>query len=116
MSRLVEQHVPWARSIGLAEAVDALILSTKVASVALALALPIAILAAYALARWRFPGRSVLHVAIYLPLVLPPVVTGYFLLAVFGRNAPLGSMLESAFGISFAFSWKGAALASAVEL
>jgi molybdate transport system permease protein len=69
---------------------------------------------AMVLARGRFWGRSVLNVAVYLPLVLPPVVTGYLLLIVFGRRGVLGQFLADELGIVFAFRWTGAALASAV--
>jgi len=95
-------------------ALAALSLSVKVALSALAVALPLAILTGYALARWRFPGRSVLQIIVYLPLVLPPVVTGYLLLLVFGPNGPVGRQLEALFGITLAFRWTGAALAAGV--
>jgi molybdate transport system permease protein len=97
-----------------AEAREALLLSLKVASIALAFALPLAVFAAYALARWRFPGRNLLQIAVYLPLVMPPVVTGYLLLLALGPNGFIGRPLESAFGIEFAFRWTGAALAAGV--
>ena len=96
------------------EAVEALLLSLKVASVALFFALPLAVFVAYALARWQFPGRNLLQIAVYLPLVLPPVVTGFLLLLAFGPNGFIGRPLESAFGIAFAFRWTGAALAAGV--
>lgn len=73
-----------------------------------------AIAVAMALARGRFPGKSVLDGIIHLPLVLPPVVVGYLLLVLFSRNGPLGLWLKSTFDVSIAFSWQGAALASAV--
>lgn len=95
-------------------ALAALMLSLKVAFVALAVALPIAILVGYALARWRFPGRGILQILVYLPLVLPPVVTGYLLLLTFGPNGPVGRQLESLFGVTLAFRWTGAALAAGV--
>ncbi|MEM1388176.1 MAG: molybdate ABC transporter permease subunit [Pseudomonadota bacterium] len=91
----------------------ALILSFKVAGWAVVLSLPLGILAAYALARWQFPGKQVLNGLIHLPLVLPPVVTGYLLLVTFGQSAPLGRFLGE-FGIVFAFRWTGAALAAAI--
>jgi molybdate transport system permease protein len=96
------------------EAREALMLSLKVASVALAFSLPLAVFVAYALARWRFPGRGILQIAAYLPLVLPPVVTGFLLLLAFGPNGFIGRGLESLFGFSFAFRWTGAALAAGV--
>ncbi len=96
------------------EAVGALLLSLKVALVALSFALPLAIFVAYALARWRFPGRNLLHIAVYLPLVLPPVVTGYLLLVALGPNGFAGRWLADLFGIELAFRWTGAALAAGV--
>ncbi|HMB48687.1 MAG TPA: molybdate ABC transporter permease subunit [Afifellaceae bacterium] len=96
------------------EAADALLLSIKVASVALLFALPLALFIAYALARWTFPGRNLLQIAVYLPLVLPPVVTGYLLLLAFGPNGSAGRLLENLFGLELAFRWTGAALAAGV--
>ena len=92
----------------------AVLLSLRVASVGALASLPFAIAVAYLLARVRFPGRTVLDVAVHLPLVLPPVVTGWLLLIEFGRSGPLGAFLERAFGFTFAFRWTGAALAAAV--
>src|SRR5215218_3738353 len=89
-------------------------LSLKVATVASLTSLPLAIAAAYALARGRFPGRAVLDGFLHLPLVLPPVVTGYVLLLTFGRRGPIGSALEACCGIVFSFRWTGAALAAAI--
>jgi len=89
-------------------------LSLKVAAVAVAFSMPLATFCAYALARWRFPGHWLLNGIVHLPLVLPPVVTGYFLLLSFGRKGPLGAALESCCGLIFAFRWTGAALAAAV--
>ncbi|MEP3045190.1 MAG: molybdate ABC transporter permease subunit [Roseibium sp.] len=93
---------------------QALFLTLKVASVALLVALPLAILVAYLLARFKFPGHGILNALVHLPLVMPPVVTGYVLLLAFGRNGPIGSFLRETFGISFAFNWTGAALAAGV--
>ena len=76
--------------------------------------LPLGLLVAYALARWRFPGRQVLNGLVHLPLILPPVVTGYLLLLTFGRKGWVGARLEDWFGIVLAFRWTGAALAAAV--
>jgi len=90
------------------------LLSLKVAIVATIATVPLAILVALALARGRFWGRSLLNALVHLPLVLPPVVTGYALLRVFGRRGPLGAWLEQTLGIVFAFRWTGAALAAAV--
>jgi molybdate transport system permease protein len=76
--------------------------------------LPVAVLLAWLLARRRFPGRALLDGVIHLPLVLPPVVVGYGLLVLLGRKGIVGAWLYDALGITFAFNWKGAALASAV--
>ncbi len=89
-------------------------LSLKVAFFATMMSLPLGIVAALALARGRFPGRQVLNGLVHLPLILPPVVTGYLLLLTFGRRAPMGEWLEQTFGLVFAFRWTGAALAAAV--
>jgi molybdate transport system permease protein len=92
----------------------AIFLSLRVATVATLVALPFAILAAYALARWRFPGKILLDGALHLPLVMPPVVTGYLLLLTFGKQGPAGKLLNDLFGFSFSFRWTGAALACGV--
>lgn len=89
-------------------------LSLKVAVVATAAALPFAVAAAYMLARGRFPGRALLDALLHLPLVLPPVVTGYLLLLAFGRKGPAGAFLFDHLGLTFSFRWTGAALACAV--
>ena len=89
-------------------------LSLQVALTATAFSLPIGLLAGYALARWRFPGKVLLDGVIHLPLVLPPVVTGYLLLISFGRRGPIGAFLYDWFGIVFSFRWTGAALACGV--
>ena len=78
------------------------------------MSLPLGILAAWVLARTNFPGKVLLDGLIHLPLVLPPVVIGYVLLILLGRKGLVGEALYSALGISFAFNWKGAAVASAV--
>ncbi|HET7197024.1 MAG TPA: molybdate ABC transporter permease subunit [Burkholderiales bacterium] len=93
---------------------EALLLSLKVALSAAAASLPVAVALAWLLSRASFPGKSLLDAAVHLPLVLPPVVVGYFLLLAFGRHGPLGAALEQYLGITFAFRWTGAALASAV--
>ncbi|HXY89867.1 MAG TPA: molybdate ABC transporter permease subunit [Xanthobacteraceae bacterium] len=93
---------------------DAIRLSLRVATVGTFASLPAGLFAAYALARWRFPGKIFFDGLVHLPLVLPPVVTGYLLLILFGRRGPIGAFLESAFGIVFSFRWTGAALAAAV--
>jgi len=89
-------------------------LSLKVALWATFGSLPLGLLVAYALARWHFPGKLLLDGLVHLPLVMPPVVTGYLLLLTFGRRGPLGAPLAEYFGIVFSFRWTGAALASAV--
>lgn len=96
------------------EAWAAVALSLRVSLWATLLSLPLGILVAYALARWVFPGRQLLNGLVHLPLILPPVVTGYLLLLTFGRRGPVGSFLEETFGLVFAFRWTGAALAAAV--
>lgn len=92
---------------------QAIALSLKVAFWATVASLPPGVLAAYALARWRFPGRELLNGLVHLPLILPPVVTGYLLLVTFGTRGPVGGALAE-IGIVFAFRWSGAALAAAV--
>lgn len=91
----------------------AVLLSLKVAAVATVASLPIALALAWALARKPFPGRSVLDAVIHLPLVLPPVATGFALLMLLGHRAPLGHALDS-IGVVFAFRWTGAALAAGI--
>ncbi|MFA3920892.1 molybdate ABC transporter permease subunit [Ruegeria hyattellae] len=92
----------------------ALTLSLKVSFWAVLISLPFGLLAAYALVRWEFRGRHVLNGLVHLPLILPPVVTGYLLLLTFGRRAPLGIWLEETFGLVLAFRWTGAVLAAAI--
>jgi molybdate transport system permease protein len=92
---------------------DALRLSAKVALCATALCLPFGIATGWLLARKRFPGRIVLDVLVQLPMVLPPVVPGYLLLALLGTQGFVGRWLLESFGITLAFTWKGAVLASA---
>jgi molybdate transport system permease protein len=89
-------------------------LSLKVALWAVATSTPVGVLVALLSARCEFWGKSLVTGLVHLPLILPPVVTGYILLLLFGRRGPLGEFLESAFGIVFAFRWTGAALAAAV--
>lgn len=93
---------------------QAVALSLQVSFWATLLSLPLGILAAVALARWSFPGKTLLNGLIHLPLILPPVVTGYLLLLTFGRTGPVGGLLYDWFGITLAFRWTGAALAAAV--
>lgn len=91
---------------------DAVGLSVRVSLFAVALSLPAGVIAGWTLARFDFFGKALLETAINLPLVLPPVVTGYLLLVAFGRNGWLGGFLETWFGLRFVFDWKGAALAA----
>lgn len=92
----------------------ALWLSLKVATWATLCSLPFGFAVAYALSRGRFFGRQALNILVHLPLIMPPVVTGYLLLLSFGRTGPLGEALEAVFGLVFAFRWTGAALAAAI--
>jgi molybdate transport system permease protein len=89
-------------------------LSLKVSIVAVGLVLPVAFLLAYLLARARFPGKVLLDAVVHLPLVVPPVVTGWLLLILFGAEGPLGQWLDRWFGVTLMFRWTGAALAAAV--
>ena len=93
---------------------QAVALSLRVSLVATLVSLPLGIFVAYALARWRFPGHGLLNGLVHLPLVLPPVVTGYLLLLTFGRAGWIGGVLDDWFGLVFAFRWTGAALAAAI--
>ncbi|MFN3889900.1 MAG: molybdate ABC transporter permease subunit [Beijerinckiaceae bacterium] len=93
---------------------DAVRLSLQVATVAVIASLPIGLCVAFLLARGRFWGRAALDAIVHLPLILPPVVTGYLLLLSFGRNGPLGAFFADYFGLVFSFRWTGAALACAV--
>jgi molybdate transport system permease protein len=92
----------------------AVALSLRVATVATLVSLPFGIAIATLLARGRFWGHTVLDGLVLLPLVLPPVVTGYLLLILFGRRGPIGAFLADNFGIVFSFRWTGAALACGV--
>lgn len=89
-------------------------LSLRVSFWAMAVSLPFGILVAYVLARREFWGKSIFNGLVHLPLVLPPVVTGYILLILLGRRGPVGQFLDDYFGIVFAFRWTGAALACAI--
>ncbi len=89
-------------------------LSLRVALVATCASVPLAAGVALLLARGRFVGRGLLNAVIHLPLVLPPVVTGYVLLRLLGRRGPIGAWLDDTFGLVFAFRWTGAAVAAAV--
>jgi molybdate transport system permease protein len=85
-----------------------------VAARAVGFALPLAIVTAWVLARYRFPGRPILNALVHLPLVLPPVVTGWLLLIIFGIRGPIGSLLHDWFGVRLVFTTAGASLACAV--
>ena len=101
----------WALS---ADEWTAVRLSIRVSIWATVASLPTGILVAYLLARRDFWGKSLLNGLVHLPMILPPVVTGYALLLTFGRRAPVGAFLENTFGIVFSFRWTGAALACAI--
>ncbi|APX22232.1 MAG: molybdate ABC transporter permease subunit [Rhodobacteraceae bacterium] len=92
---------------------QAVALSLRVALWATLAGLPFGVLTAYALARWEFPGKQVVNGLVHLPLILPPVVTGYLLLLTFGTRGPIGAPLKE-IGIVFAFRWTGAALAAGI--
>ncbi|HEV3242531.1 MAG TPA: molybdate ABC transporter permease subunit [Methyloceanibacter sp.] len=96
------------------EEITAIKLSLRVATLAMAASLPFGIATAWVLARIRFYGRPLLNALVLLPLVLPPVVTGYVLLLLFGRQGPIGRFLDQQLGIVLAFRWTGAALACAI--
>jgi molybdate transport system permease protein len=101
--------------LGLTDAeLQALRLSLRVASSATLVALPIAIAVAWLVSRVRFPGRGLVDAIIHLPLVLPPVVVGYFLLVLLGTRGPIGAWLDSTFGLRLIFTTTGAAVAAGV--
>jgi molybdate transport system permease protein len=97
-----------------ADEITAILLSLKVAATAVAVSLPFGVLVAWLLARKTFWGRTLLDGLVHLPLILPPVVTGYVLLLTMGRRGVLGVWLDQWFGLVFSFRWTGAALASAI--
>ncbi|MCC9607879.1 molybdate ABC transporter permease subunit [Blastopirellula sp. JC732] len=94
--------------------ISAIAVSLQVSLVAVICSLPLGIAAGWLLARKRFPGKLLLETCVNLPLVMPPVVTGYLLLVAFGREGVIGSWLQEWFGVQLVFDWKGAALAAAV--
>ena len=96
------------------EELDAIYLSVKISTVAVLASLPLGIFCAWVLSRKQFIGKSFLDGLIHLPLVLPPVVIGYVLLVLMGRQGVIGQWLDTHFGFSFSFSWQGAALASGI--
>ncbi|MDR2870014.1 MAG: molybdate ABC transporter permease subunit [Deferribacteraceae bacterium] len=93
---------------------DTIFLSLRVSLAAVVFSLPFGLFFGWLLARKNFPCKTLLDALLHLPMVIPPVVTGYILLILFGRRGVFGSFLDSVFGFTFAFNWKGAALASAV--
>ncbi|PKP67842.1 MAG: molybdate ABC transporter permease subunit [Alphaproteobacteria bacterium HGW-Alphaproteobacteria-8] len=103
----------WANWLGPAEW-QAVRLSLRVSLWATVASLPLGVFVAYALARWAFPGKQVLNGIVHLPLILPPVVTGYLLLLTFGRRGAVGQFLDQWLGIVLSFRWTGAAVAAAV--
>lgn len=105
--------VDWANWLGPAEW-QAVRLSIRVALWATLASLPLGIFTAHALARWEFPGKPLLNGIVHLPLILPPVVTGYLLLITFGRRGTVGQVLDQWFGIVLSFRWTGAAVAAAI--
>lgn len=95
---------------------EAVRLTLGVAARAVGFGLPFAIIVAWVLARHRFPGRPVLNALVHLPLVLPPVVTGWLLLIIFGIRGPIGSLLNDWFGVRLVFTTAGASLAAGVMI
>ena len=93
---------------------EAIVISLKVAFWSMLLSLPIAISVAWILARKRFFDHAILNGLVHLPLVMPPVVVGYLLLLLLGRNGVIGGWLWDIFGLSIAFSWRGAVVASSI--
>ncbi len=89
-------------------------LSLKIGGVAMLVVLPIAFALAWALARVRFPGKLLLDAIVHLPLVVPPVVTGWVLLLAFGPAGPIGNLLDRWFGVTVLFRWTGAAIAAGI--
>lgn len=96
------------------EETTAMLLSLKVAVTAVTFSLPFGVLVAWLLSRRDFYGKTLLNGIIHLPLIMPPVVTGYLLLLTFGRRGAVGAFLDQWFGLVFSFRWTGAALAAAV--
>src|SRR5439155_21246336 len=103
-----------ARAMLSSEELGIILLSLKVALCSVAFSLPLAIIIAYVLARFDFAGKTLLDALVHLPLVLPPVVVGYALLLIFGKQVALGAWLDRWLGIVFAFRWTGAGLAAAI--
>lgn len=93
---------------------EIVLLSLKVSLAAMLITLPLAFALAWALARWRFPGKLLLDAAVHLPLVLPPVVIGWLLLLAFGPAGPVGGLMERWLGLTVMFRWTGAAIAAGI--
>lgn len=91
-----------------------LLLSLRVASIATLITTVVGVTGAYALARWRFPGRGLIEAVASLPIVLPPTVLGYYLLVAIGRNSPVGRAYEAVFGQPLVFTWQAAVIAAAI--
>ncbi len=105
----------WSAALALSPAEwTAIFLSLKVATVGALASLPFGVALAWLLARRRFPGKSLVNVIVHMPMVLPPVVTGWLLLIGFGRQGVFGRAFETCCGLTFSFRWTGAALAAAV--
>jgi molybdate transport system permease protein len=94
--------------------IEALTLSARVAFWAVLVSLPLGIAVAWLLARTQFPGKALVDALVHVPLVVPPVVIGYVLLVLMGRRGVIGAWLWDSFGVTLAFTWQGAAVASAV--
>lgn len=97
-----------------ADELASIFLSLRVAALAVLCGLPFAVLVAYALARWNFPGKRLFDALVHLPLLLPPVLTGYVLLVLLGRQGAIGWWLDQYLGLSFAFRWTGAVIAATI--
>ena len=93
---------------------EALLLSLKVALWAVAVILPLGVAMAWLLVRTHFPGKSIVNALVHLPLVMPPVVIGYLLLVLLGRNGVIGKWLHDTLDITIAFTWQAAAIAAGV--
>lgn len=102
--------MPWLTDLE----IEAMALSLRVAVVSAGVSLPFGLAMAYLLARGRFPGKAIVDAIVHLPMVLPPVVVGYALLVLLGRRGLVGAWLHDVFGVTLAFTWKGAAVAAAV--
>ncbi len=104
----------WLTLAGGPAFMEPLLLTLQVAGLATAAALVLGVAAAYALTRWRFPGRDILDAFCTLPLVMPPTVLGYYLIVLIGRRSVFGAWLEETFGVTLMFTWQGAVIAATV--